>query len=113
MTRNELISLLEKEFAADEEVTFLYSDDRWMTRGIATGIDVDVQHCCESHTEVLENGKWVRYEGKTHVTNDAEYCKKWGHQMYASGYMGTRDDSWWRTITDRSYDDKKKCIVIS
>ena len=70
MTKKELVELLDKNFADDEEVFFTYCDDMGECVEKVSGITTVTQTFCDYEYEVLnDDGEWVAYEfGKVHPT---------------------------------------------
>lgn len=106
MTRKELVKLLEENFAEDEEVKFVYTDDQGDVRGDVQYVDIHKCTFVEGHREWLEideNGhrEWVKL-------SEEEY-----HDIVLRKSLKTYDRARLRWVTDREFDDARKCVFIT
>lgn len=114
MKRNDLIKLLEENFAENDEVRFVYTDDQGDVRGDVQYVDIHECTIVHSHYEWLEideNGKeeWVR------ITNK-ERDEIYNHRRRKSnGDFITEEDvhKRLRWVEDSVEDDSRKCVFIS
>ncbi len=97
MTKKELVALLNANYKDDDEVLVGYQDEyaSWIVPIKEIG---DMSHeACETHFEVCENGKWVRWEdNQGHPANAQNGFQPWQ----------------WRPIIDRAYTETLRCLKV-
>lgn len=79
MTAEQLVSLINANFAADEEVTFLYNDDQGAVRSGDILIHEHTQTSVKGHWEMKQvdlathKEEWVKTDEKTAIRNALGY----------------------------------------
>ena len=115
MTRNQLIELLNNNFASDEEVVFVYFDDQNDIRTTSCKVGIHKQDIINGHYEwlVLEHGdknnltqEWITLTDDQ--VREINSTRKWNGNYVTVDEIHNR----MRWITDSKNVDCKKCIII-
>ena len=79
MTAKQLVSLINANFAADEEVTFVYHDDQGAVRSTDVEVNNHTQTNVKGHWEMKQidlathKEEWVKTDEKTAIRNALGY----------------------------------------
>lgn len=104
MIAAQLIDLISREFAADEEVTFLYDDDQCESRTTDVEVKMNTMTFCNGHYEARIRGTdtWEKVADNSDEFNKVRYTSEYKLKYFE-----------WRWIDHGTmYTDTKKVIAI-